>query len=76
LVYINDLLIYFQSSAFAHRDILYSYSRKESRPQLADNLLLSDDNIRKIVDFEIPEMFVKDDDALKSTAGSPVIYAA
>ncbi|KAL9556023.1 hypothetical protein MBANPS3_002081 [Mucor bainieri] len=36
-----------------------------------DNLLLSDNNILKIVDFGVSEMFVKGDDALKSTAGSP-----
>lgn len=32
---------------------------------------MSDTNILKIVDFGVSEMFIKGDDALKSTAGSP-----
>ncbi|CEP10213.1 hypothetical protein [Parasitella parasitica] len=36
-----------------------------------DNILLSDNNILKIVDFGVSEMFIKGDDVLKSTAGSP-----
>jgi serine/threonine protein kinase len=36
-----------------------------------DNVLLSDNNTVKIVDFGVSEMFVKGNDALKSTAGSP-----
>ncbi|KAI7905300.1 kinase-like domain-containing protein [Cokeromyces recurvatus] len=36
-----------------------------------DNLLLADNNVLKIVDFGVSEMFVKGDDALQSTAGSP-----
>ncbi|KAI9481034.1 MAG: kinase-like domain-containing protein [Benjaminiella poitrasii] len=36
-----------------------------------DNLLLSDNKILKIVDFGVSEIFVKGDDALQSTAGSP-----
>jgi serine/threonine protein kinase len=32
---------------------------------------LSDSNVLKIVDFGVSEMFIKGDDGLKSTAGSP-----
>ncbi|KAI8647902.1 kinase-like domain-containing protein, partial [Parasitella parasitica] len=37
-----------------------------------DNILLCDNNILKIVDFGVSEMFIKEDDALKSGAGCSV----
>ncbi|CAO0792678.1 unnamed protein product [Mucor circinelloides] len=54
---------YLHCNDIVHRDI---------KP---DNLLLSDNNVLKIVDFGVSEMFVKGDDALKSTAGSPAFMA-
>ncbi|CAM0142812.1 hypothetical protein VKS41_002624 [Umbelopsis sp. WA50703] len=47
----------------AHRDI---------KP---DNLLISKDNVLKIVDFGVSEMFVKGNDRLKKSAGSPAFMA-
>jgi serine/threonine protein kinase len=40
-----------------------------------DNLLLSDDDILKIVDFGVSEMFIKGNDKLKKSAGSPAFMA-
>ncbi|KAF7730196.1 hypothetical protein EC973_002804 [Apophysomyces ossiformis] len=40
-----------------------------------DNLLLSKDNVLKIVDFGVSEMFVKGNDKLKKSAGSPAFMA-
>jgi serine/threonine protein kinase len=36
-----------------------------------DNLLLTSDQVLKIVDFGVSEMFSKDDDRLKTSNGSP-----
>jgi len=36
-----------------------------------DNLLLNAEDVLKIVDFGVSEMFTKDDDRLKSSNGSP-----
>jgi calcium/calmodulin-dependent protein kinase kinase 2 len=36
-----------------------------------DNLLLNAEDVLKIVDFGVSEMFTKDDDRLKSSSGSP-----
>jgi serine/threonine protein kinase len=47
----------------AHRDI---------KP---DNLLISQDNVLKIVDFGVSEIFVKGNDRLKKSAGSPAFMA-
>jgi serine/threonine protein kinase len=40
-----------------------------------DNLLISKDNELKIVDFGVSEMFVKGNDRLKKSAGSPAFMA-
>lgn len=40
-----------------------------------DNLLISNDDIVKIVDFGVSEMFVKGNDRLKKSAGSPAFMA-
>lgn len=40
-----------------------------------DNLLLSADNVLKIVDFGVSEMFHKGDDRLSKSAGSPAFMA-
>ena len=36
-----------------------------------DNLLLDSNDVLKIVDFGVSEMFTKEDDRLKSSSGSP-----
>lgn len=40
-----------------------------------DNLLISKDDVLKIVDFGVSEMFVKGNDRLKKSAGSPAFMA-
>ena len=40
-----------------------------------DNLLLSKDEVLKIVDFGVSEIFVKGNDRLKKSAGSPAFMA-
>lgn len=40
-----------------------------------DNLLLSQDGVLKFVDFGVSEMFQKDNDLLKKSAGSPAFMA-
>jgi serine/threonine protein kinase len=40
-----------------------------------DNLLLSKDEVLKIVDFGVSEMFVKGNDKMKKSAGSPAFMA-
>ena len=41
----------------------------------ADNVLVSEDDVVKITDFGVSEMFEKDNDIIKKTAGSPAYMA-
>ncbi|KAI8333927.1 kinase-like domain-containing protein [Chlamydoabsidia padenii] len=64
--YFREMILgieYLHNNEIAHRDI---------KP---DNLLLSNDNILKIVDFGVSEMFIKGNDKLKKSAGSPAFMA-
>ncbi|RUS16829.1 kinase-like domain-containing protein [Endogone sp. FLAS-F59071] len=54
---------YLHENDIVHRDI---------KP---DNLLLSKDDVLKIVDFGVSEMFVKGNDRMKKSAGSPAFMA-
>jgi serine/threonine protein kinase len=40
-----------------------------------DNLLLSNEGVLKIVDFGVSEIFVKGNDKMKKSAGSPAFMA-
>ncbi|OAD07968.1 hypothetical protein MUCCIDRAFT_154806 [Mucor lusitanicus CBS 277.49] len=64
--YFKEMMLgieYLHANDIVHRDI---------KP---DNLLLSKDNVLKIVDFGVSEMFVKGNDKLKKSAGSPAFMA-
>ncbi|KAG0174033.1 hypothetical protein DFQ28_008895 [Apophysomyces sp. BC1034] len=64
--YFREMILgieYLHVNDIVHRDI---------KP---DNLLLSQDNVLKIVDFGVSEMFVKGNDKLKKSAGSPAFMA-
>ncbi|CAO3596662.1 unnamed protein product [Absidia cylindrospora] len=64
--YFREMILgieYLHNNDIAHRDI---------KP---DNLLLSNDNVLKIVDFGVSEMFIKGNDKLKKSAGSPAFMA-
>ncbi|KAI9311248.1 kinase-like domain-containing protein [Dichotomocladium elegans] len=51
------------------------YSNVVHRDIKPDNLLLSKDGVLKIVDFGVSEMFDKESDRLKKSAGSPAFMA-
>ncbi|KAI8071786.1 kinase-like domain-containing protein [Gongronella butleri] len=64
--YFREMILgieYLHNNDIAHRDI---------KP---DNLLLSKDDVLKIVDFGVSEMFVKGNDKIKKSAGSPAFMA-
>ncbi|KAI8638243.1 kinase-like domain-containing protein [Parasitella parasitica] len=64
--YFKEMMLgieYLHANDIVHRDI---------KP---DNLLLSKENVLKIVDFGVSEMFVKGNDKLKKSAGSPAFMA-
>ncbi|CAO3621101.1 unnamed protein product [Cunninghamella blakesleeana] len=64
--YFREMILgieYLHNNDIAHRDI---------KP---DNLLLSNDDVLKIVDFGVSEIFVKGNDKLKKSAGSPAFMA-
>ncbi|CAG8625939.1 5366_t:CDS:2, partial [Ambispora gerdemannii] len=64
--YFRDMILgfeYLHENDIVHRDI---------KP---DNLLLSKDDVLKIVDFGVSEIFVKGNDKTKKSAGSPAFMA-
>ncbi|CAO3698968.1 unnamed protein product [Rhizopus microsporus] len=64
--YFKEMMLgieYLHANEIVHRDI---------KP---DNLLISKDDVLKIVDFGVSEMFVKGNDRLKKSAGSPAFMA-
>ncbi|KAG9295334.1 hypothetical protein G9A89_013363 [Geosiphon pyriformis] len=64
--YFRDMILgfeYLHENEIVHRDI---------KP---DNLLLSKDDVLKIVDFGVSEIFVKGNDKMKKSAGSPAFMA-
>ncbi|ORX62343.1 kinase-like protein, partial [Hesseltinella vesiculosa] len=64
--YFREMILgieYLHNNDIAHRDI---------KP---DNLLLSQDDVLKIVDFGVSEMFVKGNDKITKSAGSPAFMA-
>ncbi|KAG1453007.1 hypothetical protein G6F46_009325 [Rhizopus delemar] len=64
--YFKEMMLgieYLHANDIVHRDI---------KP---DNLLISKDDVLKIVDFGVSEMFVKGNDKLKKSAGSPAFMA-
>lgn len=64
--YFKEMMLgieYLHANDIAHRDI---------KP---DNLLISKDDVLKIVDFGVSEIFVKGNDRLKKSAGSPAFMA-
>ncbi|KAK9318259.1 kinase-like domain-containing protein [Lipomyces starkeyi] len=65
-LYFRDLTLgieYLHSQGVVHRDI---------KP---DNLLLTSDNVLKIVDFGVSEFFERNNDAMSKQAGSPAFMA-
>ncbi|KAI8389392.1 kinase-like domain-containing protein [Blakeslea trispora] len=64
--YFKEMMLgieYLHANDIVHRDI---------KP---DNLLLTKDDVLKIVDFGVSEIFVKGNDKLKKSAGSPAFMA-
>lgn len=65
-LFFRDMVLgteYLHSQGVIHRDIK------------VENVLLSEDDVVKIVDFGVSEMFEKNNDVVKRTAGSPAYMA-
>jgi [calcium/calmodulin-dependent protein kinase] kinase len=65
-LFFRDMILgveYLHSQGIIHRDIK------------ADNVLVSEDDVVKIVDFGVSEIFEKDNDSIKKTVGSPAYMA-
>ncbi|KAJ3040322.1 hypothetical protein HK097_002590 [Rhizophlyctis rosea] len=78
---IEDARQYFRQMILGIEYYVDSHSSKVHEHDIAhrdikpDNMLVSADNVLKLVDFGVSEMFTKDSDKLKKSAGSPAFFA-